>query len=236
MTLGAFETFYASVYQHPGLLWFAALLGAAVLVSRRGLDRRLRRTLAALVGLSLLDAWLSSNHVYGIGALPGRFAAFVPLFFVLAGDFRFLLLVVAATPSGSLRFEARRLAVAAALTAIVPLASQAIFWLLPDSMAAPRVLFLIYELAFVLLTLCLLRWQRNLREVAWMRSASRFVLLYYALWAGADAIILATGSDLGFLLRVVPNVFYYGGFIAVVAIAAPRRRAHCGESLASVRG
>ena len=49
---------------------------------------------------------------------------------------------------------------------------------------------------------------------------SRFVLLYYGLWATADAIILATGSDLGFAVRVVPNVLYYGGLIAVIGGAA----------------
>lgn len=221
--MGTFEAFYASAYQHPGLLWLAALLAAGVLAARRGLDPLLGRTLAALVGLSLLDAWLTSNHVYGIVALPARFASSVSLFFVLAGDFRFLMLAVAATPAGGLRFEARTLAVAAALTAVAPLSSQAILSLLPDSLAAPRVLFLVYEVAFVMLTLSLMRWHRNLREVAWMRSVSRFVLLYYALWASADVIILATGSDLGFLLRVVPNILYYGGLIAVIALAAPRR-------------
>lgn len=225
--MGAFEAFYASAYQHPGLLWLAALLAAAVLASRRGLDPRLRGYLAALVGLSLSDAWLTSNHVYGIGALPEQFGSFVPLFFVLAGDFRFLLLAVAATPSGGLRIEARSLAIAAALTVIVPLSSQVIFSLLPDSLRAPRALFLVYEVAFVLLTLSLMRWHRNLRGVVWMRSVSRFVLLYYALWASADGIILATDSDLGFLLRVVPNVLYYGGLIAVIAMAAPRHPARC---------
>jgi len=222
--MGTFETFYASAYQHPKLLWLAALLAAALLAARRGLDPLLRRTLAALVVLSLLDAWLTANYVYGIGELPPRFAAWVPLFFVLAGDFRFLVLAVAATPEGGVRFEAQRLAIAAALTAVAPLASQAVLALLPDSLAAPRVLFLVYEVAFASLTLSLIRWNRNLREAAWMRSVGRCVLLYYALWAIADLIILATGSDLGFLLRVVPNVLYYGGLIALIAIAAPRRR------------
>jgi hypothetical protein len=49
---------------------------------------------------------------------------------------------------------------------------------------------------------------------------SRFVLLYYGLWACADAIILATGADFGFGLRVIPNVLYYGGLIAVIGRCA----------------
>ena len=51
---------------------------------------------------------------------------------------------------------------------------------------------------------------------------SRFVLLYYGLWAAADALILATGADLGFAVRVVPNVLYYGGLIAVIGLAGAR--------------
>jgi hypothetical protein len=43
------------------------------------------------------------------------------------------------------------------------------------------------------------------------------------LWASADAIILATGSDLGYLLRVVPNLLYYGGLIGLIGWLAPER-------------
>jgi hypothetical protein len=225
--MGTFEAFYASAYQHPWLLWLAILLAAATLVSRRGLDPRLRGYLVLLVVVSPLDAWLTSNLVYGIGALPDAFASFVPLLFVLAGDFRFLFLVVAATPSGGLRIGSRKFAVAAAFTAIVPLASQLIFSLLPASLGSPRFLFLIYEVAFVLLTVFLMCRYGNFREAAWLKPIGRFVVLYYALWASADAIILATGSDLGFLLRVIPNILYYGGLIAAIAAVAPRRQAEC---------
>jgi len=218
--VGTFEAFYASAYQHPWLLWLSALLAAGVVASRRGLDPLMRRYLFALVGLSLLDSWLTANHVYGIGTLPARFAASIPLFFVLAGDLRFLVLVAAATPTGGLRFETSRFAVAASLTAIAPLASKVTLSLVPESLAVPRVLFLVYEVAFSALTLGLLRWHGNLRRATWMRPVSRFVLLYYTLWAAADAIILASGSDWGFALRVVPNVLYYGGLIAVIARCA----------------
>ena len=50
---------------------------------------------------------------------------------------------------------------------------------------------------------------------------SRFVLLYYGLWAAADVILLATRADLGFALRVVPNLLYYGGLIAAIGWFAP---------------
>jgi len=35
-----------------------------------------------------------------------------------------------------------------------------------------------------------------------------------------ERIILATGSDLGFALRVIPNTLYYGGLIAAIGLAA----------------
>ena len=49
------------------------------------------------------------------------------------------------------------------------------------------------------------------------------MLLYYGLWAAADALLLATGADSGFALRVIPNLLYYGGFIAALARLAPRQ-------------
>ena len=79
--------------------------------------------------------------------------------------------------------------------------------------------------------LALLRWHPGVRRAPWLRSVSRFVVLYYTLWASADAILLATGSDLGFALRVVPNVLYYGGLIGVIgaAGAAASHAASAGE-------
>ena len=47
------------------------------------------------------------------------------------------------------------------------------------------------------------------------------MVLYYSLWASADLLILTTGLDLGYGLRVVPNLLYYGGLIATLAWLAP---------------
>ena len=78
-----------------------------------------------------------------------------------------------------------------------------------------------HELLFCALALALLRWHPNARTLAWLRAVTRFVLLYYGLWAAADVVILAIGSDLGYALRVVPNVLYYGGLIAAIGWLAP---------------
>lgn len=219
---GALQVFYASAWQHPVSLWAAAGLGAVLCLARPGLDPALRRYCLALVALSLLDAWLTSSPVWGVGTLEGAAAQTVPLCFVLAGDLRYWLLLQAATPDGRFRPGPRSVAAALGLTLIVPLASQGILALLPPAWSTPRVLFLCYELAFAALLLGLLRGHPKLRAGSWLRQVSRFVLLYYALWAAADAVILATGSDLGFGLRLLPNWLYYGGLVPAIAWLAPR--------------
>jgi hypothetical protein len=221
---GTFEAYYTSLWQQPIALWLAALAGGAICLARRDLDPSLRRYGLALTALSFVDAWLTANHVYGIGALPAPLASAVPLFFVLAGDFRYLLLWEIATPDGAVAFDGRGVARAVALTAIVPVLAQ-----LVSEGREPRVLFLVYELSFCALTGALLRWHPNARSLPWVRSVSRLVLLYYGLWAAADIVLLATGSDLGYALRVVPNLLYYGGLVAAIALFPPPRgsgRAH----------
>ena len=218
--MGTFEAFYASPMQHPFLLWLAAALAIGFCARRPGLASSLRRYCLGLGVLSLLDAWLSSSHIIGIGGLSGWLASVVPLFFVLAGDFRYLLLAVSASSEGTIQVSGAKVALALGLTAIVPISSQLILLLVPDSLDETRVMFFIYEVEFVALTLCLLRFHENLRRVAWVRRVSRFVIVYYSLWAGADLLILTTGADLGYLLRVVPNLLYYGGLIGVMGYIA----------------
>src|SRR5262249_18441221 len=139
---GPFEAFYASIWQQPIALWLAAAAGAAVCLARRDLHPSLRRYGIALAALSVGDAWLTANDVLGIGALPPSLAGVVPLLFVLAGDFRYLLLWEVSTPEGAIALSLRGVARAALLTAIVPILAQ-----LVTAGRDPRVLFLVYELA-----------------------------------------------------------------------------------------
>jgi hypothetical protein len=219
--MAAFEAFYLSPLQHPILLWLAAASATALCASRRGLHPSVRRYCIALGLLSVLDAWLTASHVYGVGALPASLAGVVPLLFVLLGDYRYLLLVTAGTTRGTFEPDRRRVAAAAGLCLVVPLVSQAALLLTSGAPADSRVTFLIYEIGFLCLTGALLRWHPTVRESSWLRSVSRFVALYYGLWAAADALILLTGSDIGFGIRVIPNVLYYGGLIAVIGALAP---------------
>ncbi len=80
-----------------------------------------------------------------------------------------------------------------------------------------------YETLFVVLAIGLSRVYLPRRSVAllWTRRVTRFVIAYYALWVVADAVILTTGADVAFLLRVLPNVLYYGGLVPAIAWAAP---------------
>ena len=84
---------------------------------------------------------------------------------------------------GAIALSPRGLARAAVLTLIVPIFAQ----LATAGRERARAL-LVYELAFCALTLALLRWHPNARALPWVRAVSRFVLLYYGLWAAADAL------------------------------------------------
>lgn len=218
---GPFQIFYESGLQHPGLLWVAALAGLAVALSRPGLSSSVRRYVGLLALLSVLDAWLTSNDVLLLGSLGGASASLVPLAFVLLGDFRYLLVLTSASADGRLAWRAKTVGIAAGMTTVVPVASQLIVGFLPEGLWGGRALFLIYEILFALGVVGLIRWHPNARDVAWVRSVSRFVLTYYVLWAAADLLIIAAG-DVGFLLRVVPNVLYYGGLLGAIGWCASR--------------
>ena len=172
--------------------------------------------------LSLVDAWLTTAHVPGIGPLTGPAATGIPLLFVLVGDFRYFLFLEAvrtgrfALPGGAGWLRAL------AWTAIVPVVSKLVLAALPADMAGGRTLFLAYEACFALLTLVVTFavLPRRTEGRRWAQRVTWFVCAYYALWASADVIILS-GSDLGFLVRVVPNVLYYGGLIAFMCWSRP---------------
>ena len=218
----SYADFYSSFLQHPLLLWLAAIVGLAIALSRPRISRDVRRFAVAVSVLSILDAWLSANHVLGIGRLSGPIATLLPLTFVLIGDFRFFLFVELAQPDGTLFVTHTGVFKAVLWTLLVPASAQ-----LLASMSGsdnPRVLFLIYEALFVLLLMgfSLYYVPTSTKAQRWVRRVTGFVLLYYGLWAAADAIILATRADTGFLLRVVPNVFYYGGLAPLIVWTAPQ--------------
>jgi hypothetical protein len=218
----SYAEFYDSFLQHPMLLWAAAIIGLLFALARPGLSHTVRAFCVALAIVSLLDAWLTANQIPGIGPLSGAAASLVPLAFVLVGDFRYFLFIEIAQSDGTIRMSGGALARAIAWTLAVPFASQLVTRALGSDDS--RVLFFVYETLFVFVSvgIALLYLPRRSDTVRWTRQVTRFVIGYYALWAAADAIILATGADVGFLLRVLPNVLYYGGLVPAIARAAPR--------------
>jgi hypothetical protein len=223
-----YAEFYDSFIQHPLLLWAAALLGLWIALSRRGLSRSVRWFCVAFGLLSLLDAWLTSTQILGIGSLTGAAASWVPLTFVLIGDFRYFFFVESARSDGTLAPGVRGWARACGWTLVVPLGSQLLITALGSD--DPRVLFLVYEILFVFLSvgMAVLYLPRHSNAPGWTRRVTLFIIGYYGLWAAADAIILTTGADMGFLLRVLPNALYYGGFVAVVAWTSPQQAQRAG--------
>lgn len=217
-----YAEFYESFVQHPLLLWGAALVGLVVALSRPGLSGTVRAYCVALAAISLFDAWLTSDQVVGIGTLSGASASVVPLTFVLVGDFRYFLFVESAKPNGTLCTSAESFARASAWTLLVPLASQLVVLAMGSNQ--PRILFLIYEMLFVMVSIGIGRvyLPRRSGALRWTRRVTRFVIAYYALWAAADALILTIGADAAFLLRVLPNVLYYGGLVPAIAWTAPK--------------
>jgi len=199
----------------------AALFGLLLALSRRGISRSLRWFCVALATVSALDAWLTGTQILGLGPLPDGAATLIPLAFVLIGDFRYFLFIESARSDGRLVTGAGQLARAGAWTLVVPTASQLLITAFGSNDS--RVLFLTYETLFVVLALGIaaLYLPRRSDALRWTRQATGFVIGYYTLWALADAVILGAKTDMGFLLRVLPNVLYYGGLMPMLAWTAP---------------
>ena len=55
----------------------------------------------------------------------------------------------------------------------------------------------------------------------WMNGLSSFVTVQYLLWASADVMILS-GLDMGYALRLVANTLYYAAFVPFAWLMAPK--------------
>jgi hypothetical protein len=220
----SYAEIYASPLQHPWLLWAAAISGLIIALSRRGLSRDALWFCVAIASLSVIDAWLTASEVLGIGSLGSAGSTWIPLLFVLLGDFRYFFFVETARQDGTLRVTKKAFWIACGWTLIVPVASFVVSRLAGWQEA--RMLFLVYEALFVVLLLGLssVYLAGHAKALRWTRRVSVLVFVYYGSWAAADALILFASADEGFLLRIVPNVLYYGGFAPTVAWTAPARR------------
>ncbi len=216
-----FEQFYDSSAQQPVLLWCAAVIGLAVVMLQRRTSPK-ARVFCVLFGLvPLLDAWLTADRVMGVGSLGPTAGTVVATFFVIVGDLRVFLFLTAATPGGDLEWIGSKIARAVGLAFVVPVVTAVFTRLWPQLFRQAPATFLFYEVAFLVLMLSLRALGMGATRFAWGQKVTLYVLVYYALWALADVVILSLHADIGYLLRVVPNVLYYGGLLVAVSLWSP---------------
>ncbi len=214
-----FRSIYESPWYHPLLCWVAS--AALLLFVARRLPF-LYAFLVAFVLAILADATLTGP--WSPVSPGGAAAAALGLVFVILGDARYFLLVERARAG---RLSGRAAAIAFGFSLIVPGASFVVRQASPRLFADMRVVFFAYEGLFVVLAVGLRAWlPQRLRDAtagerAWALRATEFEIAQYALWALADALILA-GLDVGFALRLIPNTMYYALFLPFVAWTAPR--------------
>jgi hypothetical protein len=217
-----FETFYGSFYEQPLLLWIVGLAQLGFVAMNRRASRSVRTFCLVFGVVSLIDTWLTAEDVAGVGSFGPVLGVAIATAFVVVGDFRVFLFLESARADGEIVIERRGVARAVGWSLIVPVATALLRRLLPDAPWRAQATFLLYEVALTCLMIGI-RLAAPSAKPRWSRSVVDFVIAYYALWAFADALILGLHLDVGYLLRVVPNVLYYGGLLVVVSARAPAK-------------
>jgi hypothetical protein len=215
-----FAAFYSSFWQHPVLLLLLPIL-FLVLAQRKLIQSRsgfLRSYLCVVLANTLLDATLTADRTVHTLGLPARVASVIAIFFVIAGDFRVFLLAFRLNVE---RMTLRGWIAVVAISLFGPLAQAGLILEFPRVFAEARLTFLAYELVlfFVLAGALLALGARFSDPLA--KEVLLYALATYGLWIAADLVILA-GADGGYLLRVMPNLLYYGGYVPFVYFRAKR--------------
>ena len=148
------------------------------------------------------------------------------ILFVILGDWRYFLMTERALATDGPTWRPWALSLGLAL--LVPVAQAVALQVAPAQFPTLRHTFLAYEALFagLAVVLRLVVWPRRLAGAtpdvrAWVLRLTDFEIAQYVLWASADVVILS-GSDFGYALRLVPNTLYYGVFLAFAAWRAPR--------------
>ena len=212
-----------SFWQQPVLLialpiLFLLLFGRKLFRSPSGF---LRNYLWLVLANTILDAWLTSNLGVEALGLSKSSASALAIFFVIAGDFRVFILAFqqSARPMTAWIWTS-----VVALSLFGPLVQAGLILTFPNLFSDVRLTFLAYEVVLAaVLASALLAWARWGLCKESVHPLAREVLLYalatYGWWILADVVILA-GFDVGYLLRVVPNLLYYGAYVPFVYFRA----------------
>jgi hypothetical protein len=215
---------YESPWHNPFLAW---AVGAVFLVV---LARRLPFFFAfsLLFAVEIMADALLTGGWSPLGGGASTAASVFAVVFVVLGDWRYFLLLERYAWRVPARLPLGLASLAASL--LVPLASMALVRAGPASwQGSARVLFLVYELLFAALAaglrLRLRAWGRPRLDPTlrpWLAALTDFELVQYAGWAAADALLLLGFDDVGFALRLAPNVMYYALFLPFAWWRAPR--------------
>jgi hypothetical protein len=192
----------------PGLAWVSLPI-ALWLASRR---RDAMRVWGLVFGVSTaLDAWL--NGALSPLAETSRWTPLVGVFFVIVGDARLFVAIESKAAASRRGYAVVR---ALGVSLVVPLVTQLVRGLVPYVAATLRVTYLVYELLFlawlvVLMKQRVVRWSTS--SHAWATGLLRWFGLQYGLWAFADIVLLTTSLDVGYAIRMVPDLMYYALFV-----------------------
>jgi hypothetical protein len=236
-----FEAVYFSAWHNPAAIWLVALAFGAVLVrsgSAPASQASARSAPAAWLSgyLMVFTAAIAIDALCSGAWSPTEGTALatpIAIFFVILGDFRFFLLLERFAPESR---SPHRWAQAAGWALLIPVGSTVARKIYPAFFENPRITFLTYEAAFVVLAL-VFRFVIVPRRFApaspgvrrWIAAVTTYQIVQYALWATADVVILS-GIDAGYALRLAPNLMYYAFFVPFVWWTAPR------DELAAARG
>ena len=233
---------YASDLQALYALWLvpALFLGFLLADMRRRPDRvaveprasRFLRVYALVFTLeTMLDPLAGGPLLRWLGLADRPGAMVVVFFFVLLGDFRVFVLVFGLEAIRSGRGLTRAFIEASAWTFLVPVSTFVVHRAL-TSMGGPQpaqALWLVYELGFLVVVSVMRAWVVPARVPPsplrrYLGSVLTYVATYYALWAAADVLIVATGVDQAWALRMIPNQLYYALYVPFVYVLGFSRR------------
>ncbi len=211
------KAIYDSAWHHP---FVAYVVGIALLVA---LVRHLPFLYGYLV-LFTVAILADATATGGWSPVPLGTTAYTvfSVLFIVLGDLRYFVLVERVThPNATL---ARVMVWSIGVSLIMPVGSGVLTRVVP-AMQNDRVLYLVYEAVMGCIVVGLDRFRYSVPEVpteirAWVHRVSLLFATLYFGWALSDAVILL-GVDAGHLLRIVPNVLYYGAFLPFVFATAP---------------